>query len=165
MIEDISEIKPQKTKIVAIQNLISYRLNEALYITIEYYDDEIIATHPDTESWASGDTEFEAIDGLKYEIEDLFHHLMETSDENLSPKLIRWKKHLVFLVLDNQIQNYMKISRIKKLIDSIDELTSYNTFIKLFESKKEKSSTINFLKSFFETNNTGISQWDLKNKK
>ncbi len=62
---------------------------------MEIYADEIIARHPDTESWASGETYYEAIDGLRYELEDLFSFLKETPDEKLGRNPLLWKILLI----------------------------------------------------------------------
>lgn len=94
----ILEEKPLYTKVTAIQHLMTRRLNNPLYITLEFYKDGIIAEHPDTESWAEGETEYEAIDGLRYEIEDLYDDLKEIPDEELGRNPLRWKRFLLSIV-------------------------------------------------------------------
>lgn len=94
------EEKPVYTKVTAIQRLNSYILKQPLYITLEIYEDEALAEHPDTESWATGESDFDAIDGIRYEIEDLYNHLKETPDENLGRKLLQWKRLLLSIVED-----------------------------------------------------------------
>ena len=127
--KDELDVFPNNTKIITINNLISYKLREAVYISLDYYDDEVIATHYDTESYASGKTEFDAIEGLKYEIEDLFNHLIETADENLSPRFQRWKKFLLSFLLETKIDYYSKF---------VDFLRLYNEKF----SKVEKIPTL-----------------------
>ena len=92
------EEKPVYTKVTAIQYLATLKLNNPIYVTLEIYEDGILAEHPDTESWAEGDTEYEAIDGLRTEIEALYKHLIDAPDENLGRNPLRWKKFLLSIV-------------------------------------------------------------------
>ncbi|MBC8205044.1 hypothetical protein ISS30_08655 [bacterium] len=85
---------PTYTKVMVIQRLINYKLKDPLYINLEIYPDGIIAEHTDTESWAEAETEYEAIDGLRIEIEDLYEHLKNTPDEQLGRNPLSWKRLL-----------------------------------------------------------------------
>ena len=86
--------KPLSTKITAIQRLMNYKLNSPFYINLEIYPDSVIAEHTDTESWAEAETEYEAIDGLRIEIEDLYEHLKTTPNEQLGRNPLSWKRLL-----------------------------------------------------------------------
>ena len=103
---DELDIKPSSTKIITINSLISFRLRESFYISLEYYDDEIIAWHYDTESYASGKIEFEAIEGLKNELEDLFKYLINTPDEELCFCIQRWKKLLLYALVESKFEHF-----------------------------------------------------------
>ena len=93
--EQIIEEKPLFTKTVAIQRLANYTLKMPLYISLEFFEDMVHADHLDTESWAEGDDDYDAIDGIRLEIECLYKFLSETPNEKLSEKFISWKKLLI----------------------------------------------------------------------
>ena len=93
--EQIIEEKPLFSKTVAIQRLINYTLKSPLYVNVEFYKDYVFAEHLDTESWAEGEDDYDAIDGLRMEIEALYKHLKKTPDEKLGRNLLSWKKLLI----------------------------------------------------------------------
>nr|BAL54674.1 hypothetical protein HGMM_F17E10C04 [uncultured Acetothermia bacterium]BAL58340.1 hypothetical conserved protein [Candidatus Acetothermum autotrophicum] len=64
-------------------------------ITIEEFDDEVVATWPEVEVYASAETESEAIAKLKQEIVQLFEELRETPDKELGKLPRSWKRILL----------------------------------------------------------------------
>jgi hypothetical protein len=94
-LEQLLDSKPLYSQVVAIQRLFKYPLLNPIYITIETYSDGIIAEHPDTESWAEGETEYEAIDNLRIEIEALYEDLREIPDDKLGRNPLQWKRFLL----------------------------------------------------------------------
>ena len=69
-----------------------------LTIVIEEYPDEVIARFVETESYGSGDTEFEAIDDLREQIIDLYLELRDTPDTALTAPASTWKRLLGKLI-------------------------------------------------------------------
>jgi len=53
------------------------------------------ADHLDTETWVEGDTDYEALDGIRLELESLYKFLVEKPDTQLSGKFKSWKKLLI----------------------------------------------------------------------
>lgn len=64
-------------------------------ITIEEFDDEVVATWPEVEVYASAETESEAIAKLKQEIVQLFEELRATPDKELGKLPRSWKRILL----------------------------------------------------------------------
>ena len=89
--DQILDEKPIYSKIVAIQRLVNYKIKNPVYVSLEFFLDMVHADHLDTESWSEGENEYQALDGLRFEIEDLFNHLKETPDAELGDNLPRWK--------------------------------------------------------------------------
>lgn len=69
-----------------------------LTIVIEEYPDEVIARFVETESYGSGDTEFEAIDDLREQLVDLYLELRDTPDTALTAPASTWKRLLGKLI-------------------------------------------------------------------
>lgn len=69
-----------------------------LTIVVEEYPDEVVARFVETESYGSGDTEFEAIDDLRDQIVDLYLELRDTPDAELAAPASTWKRLLGKLV-------------------------------------------------------------------
>ncbi len=69
-----------------------------LTIVIEEYADEFVARFVETESYGSGNTEFEAIDDLRDQIVDLYLELQDTPDTELAAPASTWKRLLGKLV-------------------------------------------------------------------
>ena len=92
--------KPIYSKIVAIQRLPNYNLKNPVYVSLEFFPDIVHADHFDTESWAEGENEYEALDGIRFEIEDLYEHLCEMPDVKLGDKLKSWKRLLANMIED-----------------------------------------------------------------
>lgn len=63
-------------------------------IIIEEFDDEVVATWPEVEVYASAETESEAIGKLKREIVQLFEELRKTPDQELGKLPRSWKRIL-----------------------------------------------------------------------
>ncbi|HLP61546.1 MAG TPA: hypothetical protein VK186_22085 [Candidatus Deferrimicrobium sp.] len=87
-------------KIIPINSLRNsqYSLKSPIYITIEYENDNVIASFDDIEAFAYSDNEFEALDMLCEEIVILYQDLVE-NQENLGPLPRRWLS-----ILQNFIQ-------------------------------------------------------------
>ena len=98
--EQLIDEKPLFSKTVAIQRLIKYILKSPLYINVEYYPEYVFAEHIDTESWAEGADDYDAINGLRMEIEALYKHLKKTPDEKLGKNLLSWKRLLSSVIED-----------------------------------------------------------------
>jgi hypothetical protein len=96
----ILEEKPLFSKSVPIQRLVNYNLKAPLYVNVEYYADMVFAEHLDTESWAEGEDDYDAINGLRMEIESLYKHLKRTPDSKLGRNLLSWKRLLTSVVED-----------------------------------------------------------------
>jgi hypothetical protein len=75
-----------------------YRLKYPIYISLEYEDEQVIASFDDIEAFAYADNEFEAVDMLCKEIILLYEELSEDK-ENLGPLPREW-----FSILENFIQ-------------------------------------------------------------
>ncbi len=90
----ILDENPVFTKTIAIQRLINYNLKSPLYVNVEFYKDYVFAEHLDTESWAEGEDDYLAVDGLRMEIEALYKHLKKTPANKLGRNLLSWKKLL-----------------------------------------------------------------------
>lgn len=97
---ETGEAIPLYTKLDVIQTLYPLNLKSPIYFTLEIYSDEIIARHTDTESWASAENEFEAIEGLRKEITDLYFDLKDTPDDKLGKLPLRWKKFLCSIITE-----------------------------------------------------------------
>ncbi|MBC8205490.1 hypothetical protein ISS30_08645 [bacterium] len=93
----IEEI-PLYTKVDVIQSLYPLKLNSPIYFTLEEYSDGVIAQNSETESCASAETEFEAVEGLRNEIIALYRDLKNMPDEELGKKPLRWKKFLCSII-------------------------------------------------------------------
>jgi hypothetical protein len=88
-------------KIVPINSLRNrqYTLKSPIYITIEYENEQVIASFDDIEAFAYSDNEFEAVDMLCEEIVILYKDLIE-NQENLGLLPRKWLS-----ILHNFIRN------------------------------------------------------------
>jgi len=67
-------------------------------VVIEEYNDEVIATFPEIETFGVGSGEAEAIRNLKQEIRKIFFELENISDDKLGKVPISWKRVLLKVV-------------------------------------------------------------------
>ncbi len=88
-------------KIVPLNSLKhhKYTLKRPVYITIEYDRNTVIASLPDIESFATGDTEYEAINGLCIDIVNLYEDL-KLDRENLGKLPGQWLQYLEEIIED-----------------------------------------------------------------
>lgn len=70
-------------------------LHSPLVVTLEDYGEEIVASYPEVEAFASGMTEFDAINALKDEISSLYAELAGTSETKLGKLPKRWRRTLL----------------------------------------------------------------------
>lgn len=96
----VTKVKPLYTKVDVIQSLYPLNLKSPIFITIEAYSDEVFAQNMETETWASAETEFDAVEGLRNELTELYQDLKETPDEKLGKRPLRWKKFLCSIISD-----------------------------------------------------------------
>ena len=74
-----------------------YHLKSPIYITLEFAENEVLASLDDIEAFSHADTEFEAIDQLREEIIQTYEDL--TSDRNnLGPLPQKWLQYLEGLI-------------------------------------------------------------------
>jgi hypothetical protein len=87
-------------RIIPLNSLRSkqYSLKSPIYITIEYEDEQVIASFDDVETFAYSDNEFEAVDLLCKEIVILYEDLKE-NEEDLGVLPQKWLS-----ILENFIQ-------------------------------------------------------------
>ncbi len=69
-----------------------YKLTKPLPVTIEFYDNEVLASLQEYELCSEAKTSFEAVHDLKLQILDLYDELSETPDEELGDEMLAWKK-------------------------------------------------------------------------
>ena len=70
-----------------------YYLKSPIYITLEFFEKEVVASLDDIEAFSHADTEFEAIDQLCEEIVQIYEDI--TADrENLGPLPRKWLQYL-----------------------------------------------------------------------
>lgn len=74
-----------------------YHLKTPVYITIEFAENEVIASLDDIEAFAHADTEFEAIDQLREEIIQIYEDLV-SDRENLGVLPKKWLQYLKGLI-------------------------------------------------------------------
>ena len=74
-----------------------YRLKTPVFISLEFLENEIIASLDDIEAFAHADTEFEAIDLLCEEIIQVYEDLLEDR-ENLGILPQKWLQYLEGLI-------------------------------------------------------------------
>lgn len=67
-------------------------------VVIEEYEEEVVASWPEVETYGSGDTISEAITELKGEIASLYRDLVSSTDEQLGRLPRGWKRVLVCVV-------------------------------------------------------------------
>jgi hypothetical protein len=79
----------------------NFKVKIPIPVTIEEYDDEVMASVSEIELFASGTTEAEALLRLKREIVSLYGELSETPKEQLGNLLIRYLRILENLVEKN----------------------------------------------------------------
>lgn len=89
----------KQTNITEIGN--GFKVKIPIPVTIEEYDDEVTASVPEIELFASGTTEAEALLRLKRGIVKLYDALSETPKEQLGNLLIRYLRVLGKLVEKN----------------------------------------------------------------
>jgi len=79
-------------KIIPLNSLRNekYLLKHPIYITIEYENEQVIASFDDIEAFAYADNEFEAVDLLCQEIILLYNELSEEDKDNLGPLPKKW---------------------------------------------------------------------------
>jgi hypothetical protein len=70
-------------------------LRAPLTITLEDYDEEIVASYPEVEAFGSGPTEADAINALKDEVASLYAELAGEPDDKLGKLPKRWKRALL----------------------------------------------------------------------
>lgn len=75
-----------------------YRLRMPLSISVDEFTDEVIARFPEVGASASGDSELDAIDALKVEIEALHKELQATGKRKLGRAPARWRRLLADLL-------------------------------------------------------------------
>ena len=77
----------------------AYKLVAPIQVSIETYEDEVLATFPEIEAFGSGDTAAEAIIGLKNEVVSLFEELFESDWEELGRVPQGWRRVLESLIV------------------------------------------------------------------
>jgi len=75
-----------------------YKLRKQINIVIEVHEDEVIAKFPELEVYGSGNTESEAILGLKEEMIALYIELSATSEKELGRLPKMWRRILKQLI-------------------------------------------------------------------
>lgn len=90
----------KKYRIVPINFLhhSKYYLKTPLYITIEFTDNQVIASFDDIEAFAVAETEYEAIDLLCQEIIQVYEDLISDRD-NLGVLPQKWLQHLENIIV------------------------------------------------------------------
>ena len=85
----------RQCRIVPINSLrhSRYHLKAPLYITLEFAENEVIASLDDLEAFAHAETEFEAIDQLCEEIVQLYEDLLADRD-SLGVLPCKWLQYL-----------------------------------------------------------------------
>ena len=74
-----------------------YALRRPLTVLLEEYEHGCVARHPETQAFATADTEFEAIRALKEELVALCDELLD-SKEDLGPAPVMWRDVLLATV-------------------------------------------------------------------
>ncbi len=80
-----------------LEKLINYDLKSPINYTLEWDDQYYIAESTDFPIYAIGDTELEAIEALKLEIENLYSELQE--NEKLSDEWAKYKFMLQSIII------------------------------------------------------------------
>lgn len=81
-----------------------FQIKASIPISIEEYEDEILATWPELELYSSAETETAAIMGLKRNIMELFAELVSMKDESLGKLPKSWKRILAHHIERNHGQ-------------------------------------------------------------
>lgn len=80
----------------------SYQLRAPIEVVIEEYDEEVVASWPEIETFASGNTVGEALADLKNQIVDLYEDLVHSDPESLGKLPLAWKRILSRLIHVNK---------------------------------------------------------------
>ncbi|NQU33212.1 MAG: hypothetical protein HQ521_08260 [Bacteroidetes bacterium] len=75
-----------------------YFLIKPIEVIVKFYPNEVLAVIPDLEIYGEGYNEIEAINELKLELVDLYHDLIDISDEKLGKFPRSWKKIVCSLI-------------------------------------------------------------------
>jgi hypothetical protein len=96
IIEETSDFDEQAKSMCSttIADLGELRLRAPLAVLLQFYEGEVIATWPEVEAWASGESEAVAINRLKDQIVALYRELAAIPDEQLGRLPMRWKRAL-----------------------------------------------------------------------
>ena len=97
--KEIIHVIKNQCRIVPINSLRHpmYQLRTPLLVSLEFLENEVIASLDDIEAFAHADTEFEAIDHLCEEIIQLYEDL-KMDRENLGVLPLKWLRYLEGLI-------------------------------------------------------------------
>lgn len=87
--------EPRRTWVATVADLGGgLALRTPLIVTMEDFDEEIVASYPEVEAFGSGPTEADAINALKDEVSNLYVQLAATPEDRLGKLPRRWKRAL-----------------------------------------------------------------------
>jgi len=102
-LSDLPEDRPRVVKTVQIYDIADeqYSLKRPLSVTVEEYDEEVIASFSEIDAYASGSSDAEALTLLKREIVELYEDLSKTPPERLGTLPTIWLNTLNDVLIEN----------------------------------------------------------------
>jgi len=99
-------VRVQSKQVVSTAQIFSlpdekYELNQPLLVTLEFCEDEVLASLPDLKIFSEGGSDFEAIKDLKLQILDYYDDLVSSPDVELSSEILQHKRSLLTLITKN----------------------------------------------------------------